>query len=78
MSKFEVIGSQQISAFAIRLRDAEDKVQSAKNSGDAQALGYAEGEVIRMRRELAKLDPHGYGHMHLDLLTQAERQAALQ
>lgn len=67
-----------ISALSRQLQDANDNIQSAKHSGDQQALGYAEGESLRLRREIAKIDPRGYGHNHLNLLTQAEREQALQ
>lgn len=66
-----------VSRLSRRLQDANDNIQSAKHSGDQQALGYAEGESLRLRREIAKLDPRGYGHDHLNLLTKAEREQAL-
>jgi hypothetical protein len=53
-------------------------IQSARHNGDQQALGYAEGESLRIRREMAKIGPRGYDHIHLNLLTQAEREQALQ
>lgn len=67
----------QLSALSRRLQDANDNIQSAKHSGDKQALGYAEGESLRLRRAIAKLDPRGYGHNHLGLLTETERAQAL-
>lgn len=59
------------------LQDAEDAMQDARNSGDARAFGYAEQKVIRLRRELAKIDPRGVGAPYLNNLTAAERSAAL-
>lgn len=67
----------KISALSRRLQEANDKIQSAQHSGDQQALGYAEGESLRLRREIAKIDPRGYGHNYLSLLTEAERVQAL-
>lgn len=66
-----------VAAIAARLHEAEDKMQDARHSSDGQALGYAEGDVLRFRRELAKLDPRGAGHKHLDTLSEAERLTAL-
>lgn len=66
-----------VAILAARLHEAEDKMQDARHSGDDQAFGYAEGEVLRLRRELAKLDPRGAGYKHLDTLSEAERLAAL-
>ena len=66
-----------VAAIAGRLSEAEDKMQDARYSDDSKALSYAEGEVLRLRRELAKLDPRGAGHKHLDTLSEAERLAAL-
>lgn len=58
------------------LTEALDDAQSAKNRGDEQALGYAEGRVLHWKREIAKLDPNGYGHQYAGLLTNGERLAA--
>ncbi len=60
-----------------QLQEAEDAMQSARHTGNTQAFGYAEQRVIRLRRELAKLDPHGVGLQYLDNLTDAERSDAL-
>ena len=69
--------SQMMANYGRQLQAAYDAVQDAKNSGDEQALGYAEGQVLRLRREIAKLDPRGYGNRHLETLSQAERDEAL-
>lgn len=66
-----------IAAYSRNLVDAYDAIQSAKNSGDTQALGYAEAQSLRWRREIAKLDPRGYGHPYLNTLTAVEREQAL-
>lgn len=66
-----------VETIASRLRETEDKIQDARNSGDQQAQSYAEGESLRLRRDLARLDPRGAGHVHLDLLSPAERMDAL-
>lgn len=63
--------------YSQQLQEAEDTMQSARYSGDAQAFGYAEQKAIRLRRELAKIDPRGVGQPYLDNLTEAERNAAL-
>lgn len=62
---------------ANNLREAEDAMQDARYSGDTRAFGYAEQRVIRLRRELAKIDPRGVGAAYLDNLTEAERDVAL-
>lgn len=67
----------QVEVYAGHLSDAEDAMQDASNSGDDRAFGYAEQKVIRLRRELAKLDPRGVGAKYLDNLTASERNAAL-
>ena len=69
--------SQMMAGYGRRLQGAYDAAQDAKNSGDEQALGYAEAKVLRLRREIAKLDPRGYGNRHLETLTTAEREQAL-
>jgi hypothetical protein len=66
-----------IAAYSRNLADAQEAIQSAKNSGDEQALGYAEGQALRWRRAIAKLDPRGYGAQHLGTLTPGEREVAL-
>lgn len=71
------VNKSPVEVIASRLREAEDKIQDARNSGDEQARAYAEGESLRLRRELARLDPRGAGHAHLNLLSAAEQQAAL-
>lgn len=71
------MNKSRIEVTAQRLQEAEDAQQDARNSGDTQAFGYAEQRVIRLRREMAKIDPRGAGHKYLDNLTEAERNAAL-
>lgn len=66
-----------IAAYSRNLQEAMEAAQSAKYSGDERALGYAEGQALRWKREIAKLDPRGYGAQHLSALTQAERDSAL-
>lgn len=68
-SHVEVVGNS--------LQEAEDAMQDARYSGDARTFGYAEQKVIRLRRELAKVDPRGVGAPYIDNLTEAERSAAL-
>lgn len=63
--------------YAQNLSAAEDAMQDARHSGDTRAFGYAEQKVIRMRRELARLDPRGVGAQYLNNLSDAERNAAL-
>lgn len=69
--------NQTMAGYGQQLQAAYDEVQDAKNSGDERALGYAEGKVLRLRRAIAKLDPRGYGNMHLETLSQVEREQAL-
>ena len=71
-------GTSALTALFKRLHEADDTAQDARNNNDQQALGYAEGESLRMKREIAKLDPRGYGYNYLNLLTSAERAQALQ
>lgn len=52
-------------------------MQDARYGGDARAFGYAEQKVIRLRRDMAKIDPRGAGAQYLDNLTAAERSTAL-
>lgn len=58
-AKREEYRSQLVAMLAARLREAEDKMQDARYSGNSQAFSYAEGDVLRLRRELAKLAPRG-------------------
>ncbi|MBP8275551.1 MAG: hypothetical protein KAX55_01485 [Propionivibrio sp.] len=67
----------RIEVCAASLQDAEDAMQDARYGGDARAFGYAEQKVIRLRRDMAKIDPRGAGAQYLDNLTAAERSAAL-
>lgn len=67
----------RISIVAGKIREAEDDMADARHNGDDQAFAYAEGRSLRYRRELAKLDPRGYGHPHLSLLSEVERDAVL-
>jgi len=67
----------RIEVTAQRLQEAEDALQDARYSGDSRAFSYAEQQAIRLRREMAKIDPRGAGHKYLDSLTEAERNAAL-
>lgn len=76
-SKAQAILAGQIGTDSQQLLEAEDTIQSARYSGDAQAFGYAEQKSIRLRRELAKIDPLGVGAPYLGNLTATERNAAL-
>lgn len=69
--------SSHIELYNEQLQAAEDAMQGARYSGDTQAFAYAEQRAIRLRRELAKLDPRGVGQQFLDSLSEAERNAAL-
>lgn len=53
-----------IEIYSQQLQEAEDAMQSARYSGDAQAYLYAEQKAIRMRRELAKIDPLGVAELY--------------
>ena len=66
-----------IAGLSRQLQGAYDDIQSAKHADDSQALGYAEGKSLCLRREIAKLDPRGYGHQYLGALTESERTEAL-
>lgn len=67
----------QAAELADQIRRAEDDAQDARYSGDVQAQGYAEGRALAAKRKLAALDPRGYGHQYLNLLSEAERENAL-
>lgn len=70
-------GKNAIANLAARLQSALDDAQDAVNKGDQQARGYAEGAALRLKREIAKLDPRGAGYQYLSLLSDGERVQAL-
>lgn len=52
------MNAEQLSVVALveQLREAEDKMQDARYSGDTRAFGYAEGTALRIKRDLARYD----------------------
>lgn len=67
----------RVESLAESIRLAEEAAQDAAYKDDAQAKGYAESRSLRLRRELAKVDPRGTGYQYRDLLSEQELADAL-